>query len=88
MKLNFPNPSRSFDSARQCVCFWGHQSQFEIAFQIDAAALDRIQGSAVPAGEASLLQAFDRNRDRIEKAAALAFSRRNQNLVRLSESDF
>lgn len=86
MTLNFLNPSRSYDATRNVVCFWGHESQFEVAFQIDADALNRIS-SDVRKDEASLLRAFDGNRGQIEKIAGRAFSRKRQGFYRLSLSD-
>jgi len=37
MALNFPNPSRSYDASRHCVCFWGYDNAREIAFLVDDA---------------------------------------------------
>ena len=39
MALNFPNPSRSFDAARNGVRFTGHDGLFEVSFLVEAAAL-------------------------------------------------
>ena len=33
MALNFPNPSRSYDASRHCVCFWGYDGAREVAFR-------------------------------------------------------
>ncbi|WP_228883896.1 DUF1488 family protein [Paraburkholderia saeva] len=68
MVINFPNPSRSYDASRHCVCFWGYDDAREIAFLVEDAMLTKLnpdQGSDEPA----LLAAFDRNRDRIQELA-------------------
>jgi hypothetical protein len=88
MSLHFPNASRSYDPARHCVCFWGHDSTFEIAFSLDEEALGKISPYA-DRDEASLLHVFDVNRARIEEAAIAAYSRsrQRQSYHRLSASD-
>ncbi len=62
--LNFPNPSRSYDASRHCVCFWGYDNSREITFLVDDAMLAKLN-SDMDSGEPALLAAFDRNRDRI-----------------------
>ncbi|MFC5391769.1 DUF1488 family protein [Bosea vestrisii] len=42
MSLHFPNPIRRYDTARDCVCFWGSDSALEIAFEVEFAALRSI----------------------------------------------
>jgi Protein of unknown function (DUF1488) len=78
MTLHFPNASRHYNPTQRCVCFWGHDSAFEISFHLDEDA-DR--------DEASLLHVFDVNRARIQEAASVAYSRQQQNYYRLSASD-
>ena len=39
MTLAFPNPSRSFDDARNAVRFIGHDGMFEVRFFVEAGAL-------------------------------------------------
>jgi Protein of unknown function (DUF1488) len=87
MTLHFPNASRSFDQTRRCVSFWGYDSAFEIAFHVEERALQKISPAVQP-NEASLLNAFDANRPRIERVAWDAYSRRRQNYFWLSASDF
>ena len=62
--LNFPNPSRSYDASRHCVCFWGYDNSRELTFVVDDAMLAKLN-SDMDSGEPALLAAFDRNRDRI-----------------------
>lgn len=63
--LNFPNPSRTYDVSRHCVCFWGYDnSSREITFLVDDAMLTKLN-SDMGSGEPALLAAFDRNRERI-----------------------
>ncbi len=86
MTLHFPNASRHYNPAQRCVCFWGHDSAFEISFQLDEEALCKISPYA-DRNEASLLHVFDVNRTRIQESASVAYSRRQQNCCRLSASD-
>jgi hypothetical protein len=68
MRLNFPNPSRSFDASSSRVCFWGYDSTIEISFFVEAGALKRLcpeMGSA----ETGFLKAFDAARNRIHEVA-------------------
>lgn len=68
MKLNFPNPSRSFDASNNRVLFWGYDKTIEISFYVELDALQRLcpnMGSI----EAGFLQAFDTARVRIYKVA-------------------
>ena len=88
MTLSFPNASRSYDPAKQCVRFRGYDSVFEIAFHLDEAALQKIS-PYTPADESSLLAVFDLHRDRINRIALIAYKlRRRQSLHRLSAADF
>ncbi len=74
MTLNFPNPSRSFDTKRKRVRFWGYDSAVEIAFFVEADALRKLcpQMSDVEAG---FLMAFDSERTRIHEVAAKVYGR-------------
>lgn len=64
MTLNFPNPSRTYDASRHCVCFWGYDDSREVTFLVDDAMLTKLNPN-MGSGEPALLAAFDRNRDRI-----------------------
>ena len=64
MTLQFPNVSRSFDAARDCVRFSCYDHTREVAFFIAGDAIRGVDGGHLPDAE-SLLSAFDRNRDRI-----------------------
>jgi Protein of unknown function (DUF1488) len=87
--LHFPNASRNYSPTRHCVCFWGHDSAFEVSFQLDEEALIKISPYA-NRDEASLLHVFDVNRARIQETASVAYSRSRgpQSYYRLSASDF
>jgi len=74
MALHFPNRSRSYDSTRRTVRFWGHDNMREAAFCVTAAALKRFQPE-MSADESGLLGAFDSNRDAIYAAAVKAYAR-------------
>jgi Protein of unknown function (DUF1488) len=86
MTLHFPNASRHYNLMQRCVCFWGHDSTFEISFHLDEEALCKIS-PYVDRNEASLLHVFDVNRARIQEAARVAYSRQQQNYYHLSASD-
>ncbi|MGY6179215.1 DUF1488 domain-containing protein (plasmid) [Paraburkholderia strydomiana] len=66
--LKFPNPSRSYDAARHCVCFWGYDDSREITFMIDDAMLRNLQ-PGVGSDERSLLDAFDEFREKVLEIA-------------------
>ncbi|UDM51625.1 DUF1488 domain-containing protein [Cupriavidus sp. MP-37] len=68
MALNFPNPSRSYDAARHCVCFWGYDNAREVAFQVTDEILLRLSRQA-SAEETALLAIFDHHRDQILQLA-------------------
>ncbi|MDI4663744.1 DUF1488 domain-containing protein [Xanthobacter autotrophicus] len=87
MSLQFPNASRIFDPVRRCVTFWGHDSAFEIVFNLDADALKRFNPQGGQDEEASL-RAFDMNRGQIQRVASGVYARRRQNFHRLAASDF
>jgi hypothetical protein len=90
MTLAFPNQIRSYDHARDCICFWGSDSALEVAFQVEFAALRQMTADARNAetDEVALLAVFDANRTRIQKAAGTAYSRHRRSYHRLSLSDF
>jgi hypothetical protein len=62
--LQFPNPSRSYDASRHCVCFWGYDNSREITFLVDDAILRNLQ-PGVGSDERSILGAFDQGREKI-----------------------
>jgi hypothetical protein len=85
--LSFPNVSRSYDSARQSVFFWGYDSAFEVSFHINREALQRV--AKLPCtSESDLLRAFDVNRSRIHEVAAKAYARKGGNYFGLLAKDF
>ena len=85
--LNFPNASRSYDPTRHCVRFWGHDGALEISFVVGEEALLRLTPSAA-LGEASLLNVFDKNRERIVRTAHKVYGGRRKGSYELSRSDF
>jgi hypothetical protein len=74
MKLNFPNPSRSFDATKNRVRFWGYDSAIEISFFVEGDALRKLcpEMSNVEAG---FLEAFDAARKRIHEVADKVYER-------------
>jgi len=87
MPLSFPNQSRSYDNTRHAIRFWGYDSAMEASFFVTAEALRHLQ-PGLPTDEASLLEAFDSNRDRICAAAAKVYARGNRGSYDLLASDF
>jgi hypothetical protein len=86
MALRFPNQSRSFDTRRFCVRFWAHDESLEIPFFIGADSLCHMNPLAVR-DEPGLLEVFDRNRDRIEYAAARIYQRNRRGSYTLVATD-
>ncbi|WP_423200771.1 DUF1488 domain-containing protein (plasmid) [Cupriavidus sp. H19C3] len=64
MALNFPNPSRSYDAVRHCVCFWGYDNAREVAFQVTDNILLRMSQKVV-SEESAFLATFDHHREQI-----------------------
>jgi hypothetical protein len=73
MTIQFPNQSRCYDPARQCVRFSGHDSVFEILFFVEDEALSRMN-PGTSKDEVGFLSAFDANRDHIVEVAAAPFA--------------
>jgi len=74
MKLNFPNPSCSFDATKNRVEFWGHDSAIEVSFFVEADALKKLCPDMRNA-EAGFLKAFDSVRQRIHRVANRVYTR-------------
>jgi hypothetical protein len=87
MTLSFPNQSRSYDATRHAVRFWGYDSAMEASFYVMADALRRLQ-PGTPSDEASLLEAFDSNRELICSTAAKVFARGPKGSYDLVSTDF
>jgi hypothetical protein len=87
MTLSFLNQSRSYDLTRHAVRFWGHHKAMEASFFVTVDALRKIQ-PGVLSDEASLLRAFDLNRDLICATAAKVFQRGTKGSYDLVASDF
>ena len=68
MRLSFPNPSRSFDVTKSCVCFWGYDSVIEVLFFVEADAFKWLC-SEMDSAETGFLNAFDAARNRIHEVA-------------------
>jgi hypothetical protein len=87
MTLNFSNPSRSYDEAGNRMRFWGYDGALEVAFFMEVGAFKKIS-AGTSRGEAALLTAFDRNRDKILEVAGKVYSRGRQSAYTLTASDF
>ena len=88
MTLAFPNPSRSFDAARNAVLFFGHDGLFEIRFIVEAEALARNGAPRAGMSEDQCLSAFDEMRDSILSVAREVYSQRRRNTNTLTAADF
>ena len=87
MALSFPNESRSYDSTRRAVRFWGHDSAMEASFFVGEEALKRVQPD-MRFDEAGLLGAFDANREVICTTAAKVYARGRKGSYDLVTADF
>jgi hypothetical protein len=88
MTLNFPNPTRSFDEARNAVRFVGHDGIFEIRFFVEAGALAEGGAQGREISESKCLSAFDRLRSSIHDVAREAYSNKRLDSYSLSAADF
>ena len=87
MPLIFPNLSRSFDTTRRAVRFWGYDSAMEASFYVSEDALKRVQPDT-RMDEAGLLAAFDSNRELICKIASKVYARGHKGSYNLNVADF
>jgi hypothetical protein len=87
MTLSFPNHSRSYDSTRHAVRFWGYDSAMETSFFVTVEALRKLNPDT-SFDEADLLNAFDSNRDLICATAARVYKRGNKGSYDLVAADF
>jgi len=92
MTLNFPNESRSYDSAKKRVRFWGYDGAIEISFFVEADALKKLGRLSLEATdiEARVLSVFDAARERIHRVADKVYgrSRRGDYVHCLTLADF
>lgn len=87
MTLSFPNRSRSYDTTRKAVRFWGHDTAMGASFFITRDALQRLHcGQFV--NEAALLCAFDVHRDLICSVAAKVYLRGHRGSYDVEAADF
>jgi hypothetical protein len=83
MQLNFPNPSRSYDPARHCVCFWGYDNAREIAFTVNDTVISNLS-PGTGSDEPAVLAAFDQHREQILVLARGLYSGGPQNRYQIS----
>ncbi|MFM0340389.1 DUF1488 family protein [Paraburkholderia fungorum] len=81
--LQFPNPSRSYDASRHCVCFWGYDNSREITFMVDDAMLRNLQ-PGVGSDELSVLGVFDEFREKVLEIAKKLYVGGPQNRYSIS----
>jgi hypothetical protein len=87
MSITFPNQSRSYDTTRCAVHFWGYDSAMERSFFIAQDALNRIDPD-MEFEEAAILNAFDANSALIYATAARVYSRGTKGSYDLIAADF
>jgi hypothetical protein len=85
--VNFPNQSRSYDTTRCAVRFWGYDSAMERSFFITRDALKRIQPD-MQFEETAILNAFDSNSALIYSTAAKVYSRGPKGSYDIIAADF
>jgi hypothetical protein len=86
MSLNFPNRSRSYDSAAKRVRFVGHDGMFEVPFSVEIGAFSKAK--PLPVSEDGYLAAFDAARTSIYDVAREAYSHGRKNMYVLTSADF
>jgi len=86
MPLTFPNQCRSYDRTRNRVRFWAHDAVLEITFFVGADVLYQTNSWTQP-NEAAVLDAFDRNRDRLCAAAERVYTRHGSDAYTLTAND-
>jgi hypothetical protein len=85
-KLEFPNPTRSFDEARNAVRFVGYENMVPIAFFVEVEALLKLGASS--ASEAECLAAFDASLKLMHDTARKAHSSGSSRPCTLTITDF
>lgn len=90
MTLTFPNPSRSFDEARNAVRFTGYDGMLQVPFFVEADALTKIGADLQSSGalETKYLSAFDALRNSIYDVARKVYSRGHNTAYTLKAADF
>jgi len=68
MRLSFPNTSRSFDSDKCRVRFWGYDQTIEVSFYVGCDALKRLCPK-MDNVEQGILASFDKMLSRIHEVA-------------------
>lgn len=87
MSLIFSNPTRSYESGRHGVRFWGHDQSLEVGFLVTEAALRELETDVEP-DAASFLQAFDRHLGSIHAVAHCVYARGLTGVHMLGLGDF
>ncbi|MDH7797558.1 MULTISPECIES: DUF1488 domain-containing protein [unclassified Beijerinckia] len=86
MTLTFPNPSRSFDQARNAIRFTAHDGLFEVPFYVAIDALAKSGNRA--SSEAECLKAFDAARSSVQDAARAAYTNGHRGFYMLKAVNF
>ena len=85
--MNHAGNSRSYDSTRRAVRFWGHDSAMEASSFVSEDALKRTQPD-MRLDAVGLLSAFDFNRELIYVTAAKVYGRGHKGSYDLLPGDF
>lgn len=86
-RVAFPNECRSYDATLRAVRFWGYDRSMENSFLVTSDALRRIEPD-LQIDEASVLRAFDHNREWIVRTAAKVYARGRRRSYNLVAADF
>ena len=73
--LNFPNPSRCYETAERGVRFWGYDQTFEISFFVEEGALSKINPGTT-ADKIGFRSIFYARLDLIHEVAGSIYCRR------------
>ena len=89
MILNFPNPSRRFDAAKNRVQFWGYDRAIEVSFFVEEDAFQKLCPEMDPV-ETGFLEAFDTAKKRIHEVAERVYMRGHRGVYAysLAAADF
>ncbi len=82
-----PNSSRSYDSTRRGVRFWGNDSSMDADFIVSEQALHHLQ-SGLQDDQADFLRAFDLHRERILEVASRVYRREHRGMHVVGAGDF
>src|SRR5829696_5582724 len=84
---DFSNESRSFDTTRNAVRFWGHDASMEVSFFVTHDAL-RMLAAERALSESASFETFDAHRAKIDATAGKVYGRGRKGSYELVRSAF